>query len=82
MTPETLTFDEFARRYCERQVNTPPELKQTIEIHCGIVHIMRQSTGTTLIVRDYDTDGSDDGLKYDKDGGAFTERKYVSKEKP
>lgn len=27
MMPEELGFDEFARRYCERQVNTPEGLK-------------------------------------------------------
>jgi hypothetical protein len=29
---ETLTFDEFARRYCERQVSTPEELKGTLTL--------------------------------------------------
>ena len=28
--PETLTFDEFAARYCDRQVSTPDELRETL----------------------------------------------------
>lgn len=30
MTVEQVDFNEFARRYCERQTSTPPELKAVL----------------------------------------------------
>lgn len=52
----------------------------TIEIHGGVVHVQRQSRGTTLIVRDFDTDQYDveRPTKRNK-SGEFVERKYTSK---
>lgn len=56
----------------------------TIEVRRGIVHVKRQSKGTTLIVRDYDCQEDDEesgnNVKHDKKGYPHYEAKFVAKE--
>jgi hypothetical protein len=38
MAHETLEFAEFARRYCERHVNSPTRLAETLSQQVGLFH--------------------------------------------
>jgi len=55
------------------------QLTTTIEIRSGCEYVLRQAPGTTLIIRDYDTQQGDE--KKDKDGDEYAERKYVERRK-
>jgi hypothetical protein len=48
-----------------------------VTVHGGVCHPAELPAGVRLHVRDYDTDGSDERAKKDKDGDEYLEGTYI-----